>query len=548
MLGLRWIPSTLRAPGGNKYWSRSLGSKPPGTTSQVGITGEGPPPPSRITLDAVPKRLRMFNKVLKVRAVCFDFGVLTRIIKQAELDGLVSGWDPRHQRHQGYEKDAGPVHGAAAWLDGLTGTGLARANKMRGLVAADDSVGDPRKQLSEEVKRVNSKWVRTLLAREQRDILRGMGLNPHGKDRELARRLDEALWHGHGQAPSFQVAAPALHSSDATSAAAAVEAAAILAKSLNLNVQASNVDGGFRLESAKGPAGVAQAPGEDEEGLHGRIGGAAAQSKGGAPAADAFLDGSPKGLPKELSDITTKYRVKLFAKTGLSGVGSKKLSNEPAKGDAEALNIGRANIVQGEMRSVKAGSRWLIGSGVAGVFEYLERRSMGLTLLPAPNGDAADLETFQHQLPAAVKSVLVVPPEIVAGLFKTAGAEAVSRSAKGATKQPPAPSGGFLKSLFFPKSSAALHKERSEKVAKAVAGWRLCVDYVAAESVEGPSQLVVVSDNNELLEAARDSRCHTVAFNPPDQPRVQTSTDEAIEAMADLQHVIERLNGISYRS
>jgi len=68
MLGLRWIPSTLRAPGGNKYWSRSLGSKPPGTTSQVGITGEGPPPPSRITLDAVPKRLRMFNKVLKVRA------------------------------------------------------------------------------------------------------------------------------------------------------------------------------------------------------------------------------------------------------------------------------------------------------------------------------------------------------------------------------------------------------------------------------------------------------------------------------------------------
>ncbi len=69
------------------------------TIKRASIAGEGPPPPSRITIDAVPKALRSFDKALKLKAVLFDFGIMTRIkeVHMAESQ-FVSGFDPRHER------------------------------------------------------------------------------------------------------------------------------------------------------------------------------------------------------------------------------------------------------------------------------------------------------------------------------------------------------------------------------------------------------------------------------------------------------------------
>ena len=85
----------------NMLRRRPLFTKAEATRSQaakgVGMAGEGPPPPGRVTLDSVPKSLRTYDKGLRVRAVYFDFGVMTRTIEMEEAavgTHLVSGFDP----------------------------------------------------------------------------------------------------------------------------------------------------------------------------------------------------------------------------------------------------------------------------------------------------------------------------------------------------------------------------------------------------------------------------------------------------------------------
>jgi len=74
-----------------------------------------------------------------------------------------------------------------------------------------------------------------------------------------------------------------------------------------------------------------------------------------------------------------------------------------------------------------------------------------------------------------------------------------------------------------------------------------CLDELVAAIDMEPTQIVVFSSNNSLLRAARERTCRTVAFNPPNERRVDASTDEAINSIADLRGCIESINGISYR-
>ena len=46
-----------------------------------------------------------------------------------------------------------------------------------------------------------------------------------------------------------------------------------------------------------------------------------------------------------------------------------------------------------------------------------------------------------------------------------------------------------------------------------------------------PTSVVIVSSNNHLLRAARERTCRTVAFNPPNQRRVDVSTDAQISVL-----------------
>ena len=529
-------------------------SKPPGRrASPVGISGEGPPPPGRVTLDAVPKHLRTFNKALKVQAVVFDFGVMTRALDRAMAEeGFLSGFDPRHERFKGFAKGTGPVHGSAAWVQDLQGDALQSAIEARGLDASG-SEEERKARLVGEVERANKSWVVSLLAREQRAQLRDMGLDPHGKAWQLQARLEAALTKGEGKPPDFGKDRTTVELEPAVDSTAASTAAEV-AKALDLGINVAPVSGGagFQIDSLKANDAVAVERGDEgEEALTSQLLGVTAAAKAGSskPVKRAFEDSTPKGLPKELSDVTTKYRAAILKKTG-GNFQSMKLSPEQVKGDAEALSFGRASLVNVETTAAKAGSKWMLGSGVGGLLEYLERRSMTLALLPEMDTPPDDLATFQQQAPAAVQNglVMIKPSRVAehtAEAEKLIGAKKAARAPEDATKSAPSFWGSVFG--FSNEPSAQTVAERQKQASLSVEVWTRCLDEFARNLGVEPQQIVVVSDKDDLIRAARNISCHTIAFNPPGQRRVDASCDASVEAISEVKDVTESINGISYR-
>jgi len=518
------------------------------------MAGEGPPPPGRVTLDSVPKSLRTYDKGLRVRAVYFDFGVMTRTIEMEEAavgTHLVSGFDPRHERHRGYAQDSGPKHGARCWVDTLGKSDLQVSLQAYSLDSDSGNDDLRRDRLREEIRRMNKKWVDGLLAREMRKELGKMGLESSGKPWHLSDRLEDALFEGLGTAPDFGPwLAAKLPVENAESTAAA------LVKGLKLDVKIEAVaGGGFALRHSRDGAGGV----EDEGALSDTIGGHT-QTKAMSAAADlsdekesgtstpAFTDSTPKGLPKELSDVSTKYRALLNAKTG-GMLSSMKVDNQ--RGDAEALNFGRALLVETQTAAKTAGSQWLLGSGVGGLLEYLERRSLRITLIPTdPNQDSTELHSFQSQCPGAVTLEVVDPVEVT--LFMANGK--AGNTATGNAETPPqvpdqAPTGlgGILQSLFSVGVVGKNTGRTKQRAPDGTKGWVRCLEAVALQQQMTLGEIVVVSDNNDLLRAARETRCHTIAFNPPNERRVDVSTDAQVLAISEVKEVIDQMNGISFR-
>ena len=312
-----------------------------------------------------------------------------------------------------------------------------------------------RAALAGEVRACNKKWVDEKLAREARKQLKDMGLEHTGKPWQVSARLEQAMWDGDGKAPTFALRAsssssssppvapssagggPAAPPSTAGAQDDPLETAAKLAKALNVDVKlesTSLADGRLGISLGGGGGGPSAMGGDAEDELailrslsqegSGR-GKAAAQGAGGGASQRRFVDSTPKGLPKELTDVTTKYQAKLLAKTG-GVVASRKV--DVAKGDAEALNWGRAMLVQAAEEQAEQGpdgvkQRWLLGNGVGGLMEYLERRSMKTCLLPDRHTSFAELELFEQQLPSAIKGLVLVHPNEIAARFGGAGGD-----------------------------------------------------------------------------------------------------------------------------
>jgi hypothetical protein len=530
-------------------------SKPRKLKSKVGIAGEGPPPPGRVSLDSVPKSLRKYDKGLRVRTVFFDFSVMTRTLELAEVaEGthLVSGFDPRHERHQGYAVDAGPRHGAKAWIGSLNPGDLAGALQAYGL-SADGS----KETLQTEIQRLNKKWIDGLLAREMRQELEKMALESHGKAWHLTSRLESALWEGDGTSPDFgRWSMPG----GRTSIAEANETAAALGKGLNMNLDIKAVPGGgFDVQHRSQQAGASL---EDEGSLADIIAGHADtgtsnRKPDSVPIKKVFRDSTPKGLPEQLTDVSTKYQALLQKRTG-GMVTSRKLDNQQSSGDAEALSFGRKHLVESQAAAKSAGSQWLLGTGVGGLLEYLERRSLSMTLLPTdPNQDPADMESFLSQCPAAV-TLKVVAPTVVAEHLYSANASDSATAATAATaaaRDRDEPSsvgfGGFLRAVLLSGRGGGSGSSATSPVAASPSvrteGWLRCLKALAVQENTEFGQLVVVSDNNDLLRAAREVSCHTIAFNPPNERGVDVSTDAQVSAISDVKDVVEQMNGISYR-
>jgi hypothetical protein len=474
-------------------------------STTLDIPSDGPPPVGQVSSKSIPKHLRSYDKVFQVRCVVFDFSLLVRDTPIKELvphAQLISGFDPRHDRFQ----SSAPIHNARSWVEQLSGGNLMQELQARQLNFEGDD-GMLRERLLQNVKTINDKWVNGLFGREIREELKDMGLESQGEIDELHDRLSSALLQGIGK--------PAKHYQTAVKNA-----------SVSSSSSQSKSEGSSTSTSQSSPPKTNNVYPESQ-------------------------------LPKELTDITTKYRKKLLAKTGGS-LSSLKLSNEPGRGDAEGLNIGRKALVGANQKVV---SKWLPDSNVGDLLAYLDSRSMKICLLPNEKAKLQELETFKSHFPGVIflnpEKVLDTFKEndgTVGGLHKNSDENSSSNSSSSDSKSKKGMFSGFFGSLFgtsttTSKSSSQINKLSSGLNLNNVKSWEQCIKALSAVELDGmeTGRMVVVSDNNELLQAGRELSCYTVAFNPPNQRKVDISCDFSAELIFDVKDFVEQENGISFR-
>jgi len=205
-------------------------------------------------------------------------------------------------------------------------------------------------------------------------------------------------------------------------------------------------------------------------------------------------------------DIRTRYAAKLRNRVegGLSGVELANSKREEAlkQGDAEghfaARKLAAANTV------AKAGSKWMASTGSGTLLQFLDARSMIIALIPTPKILNAEEK----------------------GMNKKAMNEL--------TKQ--------LSNLKFDILSEGVDSGSDSDV-----GTRILTE-VANEIEAGPKSTLVVSDKDEYLRSGRDLGMFTCRVRRKNQPRGNITTNFNVEDVADVQDVINELNGISFNT
>ena len=208
---------------------------------------------------------------------------------------------------------------------------------------------------------------------------------------------------------------------------------------------------------------------------------------------------APKGLP--LTDIRERYAKKLRSKLdgGLAGIDLARYQRDEAlkKGDAAGNAVAR-RVAEANPPS-ESGSRWLAATGSGDLLMCLSGRSMKVALLPVPggDGDAADkegrtMEELTAQLPQARIDVL-------------------ARGGPGQSCD------GILKS-------------------------------VSEELNVPPLGTLLVSDRDDYLRSAKEMGMFTCRVRPKNAPRGNITASHSVSTVAEVQDVINELNGISFNA
>eukprot|EP00814_Leptocylindrus_danicus_P022319 CAMPEP_0116003786 /NCGR_PEP_ID=MMETSP0321-20121206/240_1 /TAXON_ID=163516 /ORGANISM="Leptocylindrus danicus var. danicus, Strain B650" /LENGTH=275 /DNA_ID=CAMNT_0003472015 /DNA_START=274 /DNA_END=1101 /DNA_ORIENTATION=+ len=196
-----------------------------------------------------------------------------------------------------------------------------------------------------------------------------------------------------------------------------------------------------------------------------------------------------------MSDVRDKYAEKIKQKLdggSLAGVDRAKLEKSEKKGDAfhiQARTIAAAEPV------MKSGSKWLANTGTGNLLAYLTNRSMRIALVPKPNtkdddvGD--DMDSLSRQLPnvrihSMIKDGERQPDEILNEVLSKANG--------------------------IPEIST-----------------------------------LVVSDQDDYLKAARDMGMFTCRVQLKNVRRGSCTTDYTVSSIAEVQDIVNDINGISFR-
>ena len=196
-------------------------------------------------------------------------------------------------------------------------------------------------------------------------------------------------------------------------------------------------------------------------------------------------------------DIRTKYASKLRSKLdgGLAGV--KLAKSEKERGDAATGHFAARQLALSQQPT--SGKKWMATTGAGTLLTYLSNRSIQIALLPTTTSSSGEevyqrMKDLTEQLPHVTFHLLVQSQPTVSDLLDTV-------------------------STHFEKDSGTTSL-----------------------------QSLVVSDRDEYLKCARDRGMYTCRLRPLNQPRGNVTTDYTVQTIAEVQEVVNDINGISFHT
>jgi hypothetical protein len=193
------------------------------------------------------------------------------------------------------------------------------------------------------------------------------------------------------------------------------------------------------------------------------------------------------------SDIRAKYAAKLSKKIegGMAGVALAKHETETNKGDA-AGHMAYRKIAAAE----PAARRWMAMTGTGHLLQFLTQRSTKIALLPRPV-EEIDLEEGERM------------EDMKKQLFDVAFDLLCKDGTLGAK-------------MAIAKSLESLHLD--------------------------PTNVLLVSDRDDYLKAAKDCGMVTCRIRPLNAPRGNISTHYSVPNVPEVKEVINEINGISFNT
>ena len=218
----------------------------------------------------------------------------------------------------------------------------------------------------------------------------------------------------------------------------------------------------------------------------------------------------PLKLPPSMSDIRSKYASKVQQKLdgGVSTLERQKEETSPTRGDG-ATHLA-ARVIAAKHRAVAGPAKWLATSGTAKLLQYMSSRSMKIALLPIPNSPLASSTSSS-----------------------SSSADQVGKAMEELTHQLSQVRFHLLLKDGFDKSAATIVKQVR--------------DQMALDNIQ-PIHTLVVSDRDDYLREARDLGMYTCRIRPKNARRGNVTTNFNVETIAEVEEVINGVNGLSFNS
>lgn len=225
-----------------------------------------------------------------------------------------------------------------------------------------------------------------------------------------------------------------------------------------------------------------------------------------------------------LSDIRSKYASKLEKKIdgGVSSLDRHQEDKLSSRGDAAFHLAARAIATNknnpGSTTSTTGPARWLAASGTSKLLSFLSSRSMKIALLPIPRSEHAGPNV-----------------SALSTLVQDSSSSSSSRAMEDLTQQ-------------LPQVQFHLLIKTNDGIDSANVIVRQVQDTMSKDHGILPMSTLLVSDRDDYLREGRDMGFYTCRIRPKNVRRGNVTTNFTTETIAEVEDVINELNGLSMNS